>query len=113
MVAFVRDVVVLRLSAEVPGLGQSRFTEEVQCAVNGCQSQVWIFAGQLVVHLLSCNMLLLEKCIEDQFTLACKLQLVLPEVLLQGSHFFDMFGHGDETDPPGAGIKDEMKRPVK
>jgi hypothetical protein len=38
---------------------------------------------------------------------------VLPEVLLQGSHFFNMFRHGDETDPPGAGIKDEMERPVK
>jgi hypothetical protein len=57
--------------------------------------------------------LLLEKCIEDQFTLACKLQLVLPEVLLQDTHFFDMFGHGDETNPPRAGIKDEIKRRVK
>lgn len=111
--AFVRDVVVLRLSPEVAGLSQTGFAEEVQRTVNGCQAQVRILAGQLVVHLFGCNVLLLEKCIEDQFTLACKLQLVLPEVLLQSSHFFDMFRHGDETNPPGAGIKDEMKRLVK
>jgi hypothetical protein len=67
----------------------------------------------LVVHLFGCNMLLLEECVEDQLTLACKLQLVLSEVLLQDAHFFDVFGHGDEINPPGAGIKDEMKLPVK
>jgi hypothetical protein len=94
-------------------LGQTGFAEEVQRAVNGCQSQVWIFTSQLVIHLFSCNVLLLEECIEDQLTLAREFQLVLPEVLLQDTHFFDMFGHGDETDPPGAGIKDEIKRWVK
>jgi len=91
VVAFVRDVVVLRLSAEVPGLSQTRFAEEVQRAVNGRQSQVWIFASQLVVHRFSRDVLLLEKCVEDQFTLACELQLVLPEVLLQDPHFLGMF----------------------
>ncbi|CUS38654.1 hypothetical protein COMA2_50201 [Candidatus Nitrospira nitrificans] len=113
VVAFVRDVVVLRLSPEVAGLSQTGFAEEIQRAVDGCQTQVRILAGQLVVHLLGRNMLLLEECVEDQFTLACELQLVLPEVFLQDTHFFDMFGHGNEAAPPGAGIKDEMKRRVK
>jgi hypothetical protein len=99
VVAFVRDVVVLRLSAEVPGLSQTRFAEEVQRAVNGRQSQVRIFASQLVVHCFSRDVLLLEKCVEDQFTLACELQLMFPEVLLQDSHFFGMFGHCDQTEP--------------
>ena len=45
MVAFVRDVVVLRLSAEVAGLSQTGFAEEVQRAVNGCQAQVRILCG--------------------------------------------------------------------
>jgi hypothetical protein len=100
VVAFVGDVVVLRLSPEVAGLSQTGFAEEVQRAVNGCQAQVRILAGQLVVHLFGCNMLLLEECVEDQFTLAREFQLVFPEVLLQNTHFFDMFGHGDETNPP-------------
>ncbi len=113
MVALVRDVVVLRLSAEVAGLSQTGFAEEVQRAVNGCQAQVRILSGQLVVHLFGCNMFLFEKCVEDQLTLAREFQLVLPEMLLQDTHFFDMFGHGDETDPPSAGIKDEITRRVK
>jgi len=113
VVAFVGDVVVLRLSPEVAGLSQTGFAEEVQRAVNGCQAQVRILAGQLVVHLFGCYMLLLEECVEDQFTLAREFQLVFPEVLLQNTHFFDMFGHGDETNPPRAGIKDEIKRRVK
>ena len=91
MVAFMRNVVVLGLSAEVPGLGQAGFTEEVERAVNCRESQVRIFASQLVVHFFSRDVLLLEKCIEDQFTLACEFQLVFPEVLLQDPHFFDMF----------------------
>jgi hypothetical protein len=101
------------LGPEVASLSQTGFAEEVQRAVNGCQAKMRILASQLVVHLFGCNMLLLEECVEDQFTLAREFQLVLPEVLLQDTHFFDMFGHGDETVPPGAGIKDEIKQRVK
>ena len=38
--ALMRDIVVLRLGAEVAGLGNARFTEEVQRAVNGGESEV-------------------------------------------------------------------------
>jgi hypothetical protein len=113
VVAFVRNVVVLCLSAEVPGLSQPCFAEEVERAVNGRESKVRVFASQLVVHFFSCDVLLLEKCIEDQFTLACEFQLVPPEVLLQDSHFFGMFGHCDSIEPSRLGIKDEIEQPVK
>ena len=109
MVALVRDVVVLRLSAEVAGLSQTGFAEEIQRAVNGCQSQVRILSGQLVVHLFGCNMLLLEERVEDQFTLACEFQLVLPQVFLQSSHFFGMFRHGDETNLLEPGLKTKSR----
>lgn len=91
VVAFVRDVVVLGLSAEVPGLGQTGFAEEVQRAVNGGQSQVRILSRELMIHRFSRDMLLLEKSIENQFTLPSKFKLMFPEMLLQDSHFFGMF----------------------
>lgn len=93
VVALVRNIVVLRLSPEVPGLRKACFTKEVQCAVNGRQPQMGIFPGQLVVHRLSRDMFLFQKCVEDQFTLASKFQLVLPKMLLEDSHFFGMFRH--------------------
>jgi len=113
MVAFVRDIVVLGLSAEVPSLCETGFAKKVERAVNGRQPQVRIFTSQLMVHLFRCDVFLLEKGVEDQFTLACKLQLVLPEVLLQDAHFFGMFGHRDQTEPCNSGIKDEIEQLVK
>ena len=113
MMALMRHIVVLGLSTEVPGLGQTRFAEEVERAVNGRQSQVWICASQLVVHRFSRDVLLLEKCVEDQFTLPRKFELVFPKMLLQDPHFFGMFRHHDETEPPRSGIKDETEQPVK
>jgi len=77
----------------VPGLGETCFTKEIECAVNGCQPEVRIFPCQLVVHLLSRDMFLFQKCVEDQFSLASKLQLMLSEMLFEDSHFFGMFRH--------------------
>ena len=65
MVALMRHIVVLGLSTEVSGLGQTRFAEEIERAVNGRESQMRIFACQLVVHLFSRNVFLLQKRIED------------------------------------------------
>ena len=113
MMALMRHIVVLGLSAEVPGLGQTGFAEEVERAVNGRESQVRIFARQLVVHRFSRDVFLLQKGIEDQFTLPRKFELVLPKMLLQDSHFFGMFRHHDEIEPPRSGIKDETEQPVK
>ncbi len=113
MMALMRHIVVLGLSTEVPGLGQTRFAEEIERAINGRKSQVRIFAGQLVVHLFSGDVFLLQKGIEDQFTLPRKFELVLPQMFLQNSHFFGMFRHHDQVEPPGRGIKDETEQPVK
>ncbi len=95
VVALMRNIVVLRLSPEVPGLGETCFTKEVECAVNGCQPQMGILPRQLVVHLFSRDMFLFQKCVEDQFALASKLQLVLSKMLLENFHFFGMFRHGE------------------
>ena len=109
VVALVRHIVVLRLGAKVSGLGEPRFAKEVQRAVNSRQSQMRIFAGQLVVHLLSRDVFLFQEGIEDQFTLASKFQLVFSEVFLEDSHFFNMFGHGDQAEPPGSELKTKPK----
>ena len=97
VMALMRHIVVLRLSTEVPGLGETRFAEEIQRAVNGRQSQVRILAGELVVHLFSRDVFLFQKGIEDQFTLPCKFELMLPKMFLQDSHFFGVFRHHDQT----------------
>ena len=91
MMALMRYIVVLGLSPEVPGLGQTRFAEEVERAVNGREPQVRIFARQLMIHLFSRDVFLLQKGIEDQFTLPRKFKLVPPKMLLQDPHFLSMF----------------------
>lgn len=113
MMALMRHIVVLGLSAEVPGLGQTRVAKEIECAVNGRETQVRIFARQLVVHRFGRDVFLFQKGIEDQFALPRKFELVLPEMFLQNPHFFDMFHHHDQIEPPGWRIKDETERPVK
>lgn len=92
------DIVVLGLSAEVPGLCQTGFAKEIERAVNRRQSQMRIFSRKLVVHLFRRDVFLLEKGIEDQFTLAGKLQLMLSEMLFQPLHFFRMLGHRGRPD---------------
>ena len=59
MMALMRHIVVLGLSTEVPGLGQTRFAEEIERAVNSRKAQVRIFARQLVVHFFSRDVFLL------------------------------------------------------
>ncbi len=111
MMALMRHIVVLGLSPEVPGLSQTRFAEEIERAVNSRKTQVRIFARQLVVHRFSRDVLLLQKGIEDQFTLPRKFELVFPKMLLQDSHFFGMLRHHDQIKPPRSGIKDETEQP--
>jgi len=113
MMALMRHIVVLGLCTEVPGLGQTRFAEEIERAVNGREAQVWILTRQLVVHRFGRDVFLLQKGIEDQFTLPRKFELVLPKMLLQDPHFFGMFRHHDQTEPPRWRIKDETEQPVK
>ena len=77
VVALMRDVIVLGLRPEVPGLGESRIAKQVQCPVNGGQSEMWISFSQLVIHSFGRDMFLPEKRREDEFALAGELQLVL------------------------------------
>lgn len=113
MVALMGHIVILGLGAEVPGLGQAGFTKKIQRTVDGREAQMRIFARQLVIHFFGGDVLLIEKGVEDQLTLPSEFQLVLPEVFLQNPHFFGVFRHGDEIQPPRSGIKDEMRLPVK
>ena len=77
VVALMRDVIVLGLRPEVPGLGESRIAKQVQCPVNGGQSEMWISFSQLMIHSFGRDMFLPEKRREDEFALAGELQLVL------------------------------------
>jgi hypothetical protein len=93
MVALVRDVVVLRLGAEMPGLSQARFAEQIQRAVNGRQSDVRVFLGQEAVHLLGGDVLISEKGMENIFALPGELELVLGEMVLQDADLPGKLGH--------------------
>ena len=95
VVSLVGNIVVLGLCAEVSGLCQSGFAKEIECTVNRCQAQMRIFSSKLVVHLFCRDVLLFEKSIEDQFTLASEFQLMLSEVFFQHLHLFIMFTHRD------------------
>jgi hypothetical protein len=93
VMALMGHVVVLSLSAEVPGLCPAGFAEEVECPVDRGQSQMGILLRQLVVHFLRRNVLLSQEGAEDQFPLSGKLQLMLAEMLLQDFHLFHRFAH--------------------
>ena len=97
VMAFMGDIVVLGLRAEVPGLCQAGFAKEIERAVDRCQPQVWILFRQLVIHLLGGDVFLLEKGIENQLALAGAFQLMLPQVLFQRCDFFLMLRHGDQS----------------
>jgi hypothetical protein len=108
MVALVRDVVVLRLGAEVAGLGQARFAEQIQRAVNGRQSDVRVFLGQQAVHLLGGDVLVLEKGMENVFALPGELELVLGEMVLQDADLLGKLGH--VRPDRHAGIKNQLMK---
>src|SRR4029077_11862420 len=69
MVTLVRDIVVLRLRAEVPGLCETGVAEQIQRPVDGRQSKMRVGLCQLVIHRFRSNVLLPEKGVQNQFTL--------------------------------------------
>jgi hypothetical protein len=99
VVAFMGDVVVLGLCAEVPGLCQAGFAKEIKRAVDRRQPQMRIFFRQLVIHLLRGDVLLLEKGIKNQLALAGAFQLMFPKMLFQSRNFFLMLRHGASLTP--------------
>jgi hypothetical protein len=94
VMALVRDIVVLRLRAEVSSLGDARLAEQIQGAVDCGKSQVGVLFGQLMVHRLGRDVFLSEECRQNQFSLPSQLQLVLGQVLAKHLHFFKRFTHG-------------------
>jgi hypothetical protein len=90
VVALVRDVVVLRLRAEVPGLREAGIAEQIERPVDGRESKVRVGLRQLMIHGFCGNMLLPEEGTQNQFTLAGELELMLAQVLLESFHFFHM-----------------------
>ncbi len=91
---FVRDIVVLRLRAEVARLGNSGLAEEVERAVDRGQPQMGIFLGKLMVHGFRRDVLLSKERRQDQFSLASQFQLMLGQMLAKHIHFFESFAHG-------------------
>ena len=94
VMALMRDIVVLRLGAEVAGLGDARFAEEIQRAVNSGESEVRIFLRQLMIHRLGRDVFLSQERRQDQFALTSQLQLMLGQVLAKHVHFFEGLAHG-------------------
>lgn len=50
-----------------------------------------------MIHLFSGDVLLSEKCVENQFPLPGKFEVIFSKMLLQRSHFLSMFGRHDQT----------------
>ncbi len=105
VMALMRHVIVLGLCPKVSSLSQTRFAKQIEGPVNGCQSEMGIFAGQLMVHFLGRNVLLSQKGVEDQLPLASEFELVFPKVLFQHAHFSSMFRHSSQPILPGEALK--------
>ena len=58
VVAFVRHIVVFRLRAEVPGLGEAGIAEQIERPVDSREAKMRVGLGQLVIHGLSGNVFL-------------------------------------------------------
>src|SRR5512132_2568596 len=61
VMAFMGDVVVLRLGTEMPRLGNAGFAKQVQGTVDSGQSKVRIFFGELMIHRLCRDVFLPKK----------------------------------------------------
>ena len=61
VVPLVRHIIVLGLGAEMAGLGQSYFTEEIERSVNSGETDMRIFFCELSIHLLCGDVLILQK----------------------------------------------------
>ena len=81
MVAFVDDIVIVRLRAEVPLLRNAGITEQVERPVNGGQPDVRFVAAQCAVQFFRRHVLFLKKRVQDDFSLLRHLQAVLGQVI--------------------------------
>jgi len=93
VMAFVADVVVLRLRAEMPRLGESGLAEEIQRAIDRRQADMGVFPVEQAVHLFGGDVLVLQKGIQNLLALARQLQLVFREVIFERCDFFRVSRH--------------------
>ena len=93
VMAFMRDVVVLRLGAEVARLGDPCLAKEVQRAIDRREPEMRILLGKLMIHRLGRDVLLAKERRQDQFSLASQFQLMLRQMLTKHVHFFKAFAH--------------------
>ncbi len=70
VMAFMGDVIVLRLGTEVTGLSNSGFTEQIERPVNSSQAQVRVFFCELVIHGFRRDVFLAKKGRQNQLALA-------------------------------------------
>ena len=91
MMAFVDDVVVVRLRAEVPLLRNAGITEQVERPVKGGQADVRFVAAQGAVQFFRRHVLFLKKRIQDDLALFCHLEAMLGQVIPQARPFLRMF----------------------
>ncbi len=94
VMTFMRDVVVLRLCAEVSGLSDPGFAKQVQCAVDGGEAKMRIFLCKLMVHGFGRDVFLSQEGRQDQLALPRELQLMFGQVLAKHVQFFESFAHG-------------------
>ena len=98
VMAFVDDVVVVCLSAEVPLLRNAGITEQVERPVKGGQSDVRFVAAQCAIQLFRRHVLFFKKRIQDDLALFCHLEAMLGQVVPQTRPFLRMFHSKKEKD---------------
>jgi hypothetical protein len=82
VMSFVGDVVVLRLRAEVPGLGDACIAKQVQRSIDRGQPEVRIGLGELMIHGLGRDVFLSKERCQNELPLPGEFQLVLPQMFL-------------------------------
>lgn len=82
VMALVRDIVVLRLRAEVSSLCNAGVAEQIERPVDGREPKMRIGLRHLVIHGLRGDVLLLEEGAQNHLTLAGELELMFAQVLL-------------------------------
>ena len=86
VVSLVGHVVEVCLGPEMPLLRQSTLAKKIQCAVDGCESDMRCTLRKFVVDLLRGDMFHLEKGLKNNLTLAGHSKLMLGEMLAKDGY---------------------------
>jgi hypothetical protein len=70
VVPLVRHVIVLGLCPEVASLGQPNLAKEIECSVNRGQANMWVLFGELPIHLLGSDVLVLQEHVQNMLALS-------------------------------------------